>query len=104
MKPVPVQTETITVDSTPEGVANALRQIADAVEEHDLCLIGLWSTGFGEAWEAAIQFIYEPPTDAAGPENVECPRCGGSGDEYPYSPKPCPHCGGTGRENVGCPT
>jgi hypothetical protein len=53
------QTETITVPATPEGVASALRDIAGAIEALDLCLIGLWSTGFGEPWEAVIQVTFD---------------------------------------------
>lgn len=73
---IETQTETITVPATPEGVASALRDIAGAIEDHDLCLIGLWSTGFGEPHEAVIQVTF----DSSGyPQHPTAGRQGNEG-------------------------
>lgn len=47
-------------ESVPAGskeVGEALRRIASRIETDDLCLVSIYSTGFGEAWEATLQVI-----------------------------------------------
>jgi hypothetical protein len=58
-RPVASVLESLTVAGTYSGVAAALRLIADEIERHELTLIGLWSTGFGNETEAVIQVVFE---------------------------------------------
>lgn len=53
------EVHSMTVPASPFDVARALRSIADHIEREDLCLIGLWSTGFGEPVDAVIQYVVE---------------------------------------------
>lgn len=48
----------------PSDVAGALRTIAARVEAEGLCLISVYSTGFGEPWEAALQVIATTMSEA----------------------------------------
>ena len=50
------------VPADPKEVALGLRRIAERVEAEGLCLISIYSTGFAECWEAALQVVatYEP--------------------------------------------
>ena len=55
-----------TVPADPPSVANGLRAIADRVERDGLCLLSIYSTGFGEPWEAALQVIATVLPDQEG--------------------------------------
>lgn len=55
------------VTFTGTSAPDILRLIAAWFEErHDAVLIGLWSTGFGEAWELCIQVIVDPASNDTG--------------------------------------
>ncbi len=46
-----------TAHASSADVSRALRVIADEIEASELCLISIYSTGFGEPWESALQVI-----------------------------------------------
>ena len=60
-----LRTWTVCVPSSPNRVADALREIAHRVERDRLVLISIYSTGFGEAHEAALQVVAEHDEDVA---------------------------------------
>jgi hypothetical protein len=47
----------LTVPASPEGMALALRTLADKIEQADgaLCLVQLAVTGYAEPWEWSVQ-------------------------------------------------
>lgn len=45
------------VHQSPKDVARGLRDLADKIEAEELTLISVYNTGFGEAWEAALQVV-----------------------------------------------
>lgn len=47
------------VHSSPKAVAAGLRDIADRIEAEELTLISIYSTGFGNVADAALQVIAE---------------------------------------------
>lgn len=65
-KYAPARTFTFVTPAAPSSVAEGLRYIADLIEREQLCLIGLWSTGFGEPHEAALQVVVDAATVSEG--------------------------------------
>jgi hypothetical protein len=56
---VPLLTWSETVPSSPKNVADALRRIATQIEDEQLCLISIYSTGFGGPADACLQVIVD---------------------------------------------